>query len=197
MQPPPAVPVGMPTWAWLGTKPGAGRSTLPLLGQARAGGAGCPPPPPWWQVGRGPGARAGGSVLLGSLHRLLRKAAAPELRKPAPRPAAPPPPPTSSRPASFSSHPPPARFYGNWAMLVQTASRPCTPGDTLLLHGAFTFTVMLVNAQVHTATPDCGEHPAPAPFLSLSLRPCFPTSVQDIVSCPFPLISLKPLKLTA
>lgn len=40
-----------PTWAPLGTKPGAGRSTLPPLGQARAGGAGCPPSPPWWPAG--------------------------------------------------------------------------------------------------------------------------------------------------
>lgn len=95
----------MPTWARLGTKPGAGRRSLPPLGQARAGGAGCPPPSPWWRAGRGPGARAGGSVLSGSLHRWLGKAAAPELQKPAPRPPPLPPPlPPPGPPPSPATH---------------------------------------------------------------------------------------------
>lgn len=105
MQPLPAASVGMPTWARLGTKPGAGRRSLPPLGQARAGGAGCPPPSPWWRAGRGPGARAGGSVLSGSLHRWLGKAAAPELQKPAPRPPPLPPPlPPPGPPPSPATH---------------------------------------------------------------------------------------------
>lgn len=105
LQPLPAVPIGMPTWACLGTKPGAGRCSPPPLGQARAGGAGCPPPSPWWWAGRGPGARVGGSVLSGSLHHRLRKAAAPELQKPAPRPPLLPPPlPPSDPPPSPATH---------------------------------------------------------------------------------------------
>ena len=110
-------PSGMPTWACLGTKPGAGRSSLPPLGQARAGGAGCPPPSPWWRAGRGPGARAGGSVLPGSLHRGLRKAAEPELQKPAPRPPSLPPPlPPPDPPPSPATH---------LLLLVSMATRHC------------------------------------------------------------------------
>lgn len=137
MQPLPAVPIGMPTWACLDIKPGAGRSAQPLLGQAgpeelgvlllRGGGPGgglvprlgalsswVPSPPPLAQEGSS-----------------TRTA---EASSPPPTAASSPP---SSRPASCSSHPPPsARFYGNWAMLAQTASFPCTPGDACLLHGA-------------------------------------------------------------
>lgn len=91
-QPVPAVPTEMPTWARLGTKPGARRRARPPLGQAGAGGAGCPPPAPWRRAGRGPGAWAGGSVLLRSLQHSLANAAAPGLQTPAPRR---PPPPAS------------------------------------------------------------------------------------------------------
>lgn len=136
-QPVPAVPTEMPTWARLGTKPRARRRARPPLGQAGAGGAGCPPPAPWRRAGGGPGAWAGGSVLLRSLQHSLANAAAPGLQTPAPCRPPPPPPCPSSRPASFSCRPPPsARFHGNWAKLAQTASLPRTPGDARLLRGA-------------------------------------------------------------
>lgn len=141
---------------------------------------------------------------MGSLHRSLRKAAAaPELQKPAPRPPPRPPPLPPPRPASISSHPPPsARFYGNWAMLAQPASLPCTPGDARLLRGA-----CITLASVHTSPsqrcwrthrltwpPWTVGGTLLQPLSSFLSRPCLPPSLPDTVSCTGPCTSLRSLK---
>ena len=185
-QPLPAVPIGVPTWARQGTQPGARRSAQPPLGQARAGGAGRPPSP-WWRAGRGPGARAGGSGLLSSLHRSLGKAAAPESQKPAPRrrrrrrrrhrPLPPPDPPPS--PAA------------HLLLLVSMATGQCwhsRPPSRIHQGTPAFFGACIPGGCEHTspsrsrgATPQCGGGGGgavslPQPRLLFLPRACLPTS---------------------
>ena len=153
----------------------------------------------------GPGALAGGSVLLGPLHRARSGRQRQNCRSQLPAPhgclfSLPPP----DRHASFSSHPPlSAHFYGNQAMLAQTASLPRTPGDACPLPGACINTVgvytspsqTLVDTQVHVTALDGkgggGGEGIPCSHLFLLKTPPPPPDIlSDAANC----TSLRPVK---
>lgn len=194
----------VPTWAPVGTKPGAGRSALPPLGQARAeglavllllrgGGQGGA-----WRLGWG-------LCPLGSPPRSLLRKAAPELQKPAPRPPRLPLLPPSSRPTRLLLQPPTSFSSFLWqpGNAPQTASLPRIPGDARPLQGARINTggvhtspsQMPVDTQAHVTALDWwgGEGiPGSRLFLLFPLKtpPPPPDFLSDAANC----ASLRPLK---